>query len=137
MTAANLFELATRKKLRFDSPKGELSVEQVWDLPLTSKTGTDLDTVGKTVLRALKDIDEESLVATKANPAKPMLEVKLEIVKHIIGVKQAEDAAKAKKADQALRRAKLVEALGAQQDAALKTMSQADILAELAKIDEE
>ena len=29
---SDLFEQATRKKLRFQLPKGELTIEQLWDL---------------------------------------------------------------------------------------------------------
>ena len=42
MTTENLFEMATRSKLRFPSTKGELSVEDLWDL-----SDKDLDVVYK------------------------------------------------------------------------------------------
>ena len=40
----NLFEIASRKKLRIPTTKGDLTVEQLWDLPLKS-TGLSLDKI--------------------------------------------------------------------------------------------
>ena len=73
----NLFLQATREKFRFESPKGDLSVEQLWDLPLTSRTGFDLDTVAKTVNADLKASNEESFVNVNNNPAVSRLQAKL------------------------------------------------------------
>ena len=83
----NLFLQATREKFRFESPKGDLSVEQLWDLPLTSRTGFDLDTVAKAVNADLKASNEESFVNVNNNPAVSRLQAKLEVVKAIIEVK--------------------------------------------------
>ena len=60
----NLFEIATRAKFRFDSLKGALTVEQLWELPLQSRTGVDLDTVAKGINASLKEVAEESFVPT-------------------------------------------------------------------------
>ena len=54
----NLFLQATREKFRFESSKGDLSVEQLWDLPLTSRTGFDLDTVAKAVNKFVGALEE-------------------------------------------------------------------------------
>ena len=35
----NVFEVASRQKLRFDTARGQVSAEDLWDLPLTSTTG--------------------------------------------------------------------------------------------------
>ena len=37
----NIFEYATRSKLRFQSSHGVLTVEQLWEVPLRSKAGDD------------------------------------------------------------------------------------------------
>ena len=45
MTDIDIFKQAAKAKLRFPSSKGELRVEDLWDLPLTSKTGPSLDSL--------------------------------------------------------------------------------------------
>ena len=81
-----MFERASRMKLRFDSEKGKLSTEDLWDLPLTTRNGMNLDTIAKTVNKALKEEGEESFVEKKSNKSS-ILELKLNILKHIIQYK--------------------------------------------------
>ncbi len=139
----NIFEQATKQSLRFPSDRGDLTTEQLWQLPLTaSRNDFDLDTVAKTVNNQLKTLAEESFVATSTNPIKPVLELKLEILKHIIAVKmQAAADAKDRAADakdraaKAEKRHKLVELLGKKQDAALESLTTAEIEAQLAELD--
>jgi hypothetical protein len=83
----DMFEQASRLKTRFPSTRGELTVEQLWDLPLQSKAGFDLNSIAIGVNRALKEVSEESFVSTVANPARSSLDLQLEIVKYIISVK--------------------------------------------------
>lgn len=136
----NIFEVATRKKLRFSSVKGELTVEQLWDLPLLILSSTrdvkaDLDTIARGINTELKGVSEESFVAVKPDPRKADLETKLEVVKHIIGVKLTEKAAAEKKAENAEKRRKLLDALASKEDQALATLSKDDILKQLAELD--
>lgn len=90
-TELTLFELATRKAIRFASLRGSLSIEDLWNLPLTTKTanGISLDLIAKTVHRELKDAEEESFVVKKST-ANVELQIKFDIVKRIIDVKLAE-----------------------------------------------
>jgi len=64
-----IFEKATQEKFRYPSTKGLLTTEQLWELPLTAKSGFSLDDVAKAVNAELKAIDTESFVATAPNPA--------------------------------------------------------------------
>lgn len=90
------FEKATRAKLRFSTNKGQLSVEDLWELSLTS-----LDNIARAVNRELKSESEESFITNKT-ATNTVLELKLDILKHIIGVKLAErDATKARSERQA------------------------------------
>lgn len=130
----NIFEQATRQKIRFPSAKGELTTEQLWELPLTSKTGFDLDTVAREVNRDLKETAEESFVSTRANPARAHLELKLELVKHVIAVKITEADAREKAASRTQERQRLQEILARKQDAELEGLSVEDIQKRLAEL---
>lgn len=128
----NIFEKATRQKLRFASTRGELTIEQLWDIPLLAKNGNgfDLDTIAKSVNRELKEVAEESFVAT-ANPARTTLELKLEILKHIISVK-LDERSKAEKAESnRAERERLMEILQKKKDAQLEDLSVEEIQARL------
>lgn len=117
------FKKAAQYKLRFPSPRGELTVEQLWDLPLTSKNGLDLDTVAKEVNAQLNMASEESFVATAPNPRKAQLTLKLEILKEVIADKIAENAEKAAAVTKRHERERLLEVLQGKKDAALSDLS--------------
>jgi len=132
----NLFEIASRQAFRFQSVKGLLTTEQLWDLPLQSKSGMDLDSVARGVSAQLKTMAEESFVPTvRTNPAKASLEQQLDIVKHIIGVKHEENVALQNAAVKKAEREKLYALLEKKQDAALEGLSVEDIKAKLAALD--
>ena len=126
-----IFETATREKFRYPSTKGLLTTEQLWELPLTAKSGFSLDDVAKAVNAELKAIDTESFVATETNPAKATLETKLEVVKHVIAVRLAEDQAAKAAAAKKLEKEKLLAVLGRKQDAVLENLTEAELLARI------
>lgn len=131
----NLFLQATREKFRFESNKGDLSVEQLWDLPLTSRTGFDLDTVAKTVNADLKASNEESFVNVNNNPAVSRLQAKLEVVKAIIEVKLAQAEATKKRAEKAAERQRLMEVLHSKKDQELQGLSVEEIERRLSQLE--
>jgi cytochrome P450 len=132
----NLFEIAFRRKYRFPSVVGELTTEQLWDLPLTSTRGACLDNVAKTVSGNLKMVSDESFVVTTPNPRKGELENMLEIIKHVIAVKIEDRRRADAAADRADKRRKLIEALANKQDDAIKNLSEDEIKAKLAELDD-
>lgn len=136
----NVFERAARNKYRFSSVKGELTVEQLWDLPLVDNRVTrdvkaDLDTVARTINSELKSMAEESFVNLKPDPRKGHLEAKLEIVKHIIASKLADQQAAEKRANTIEKRRRLVEALAAKEAQEMTQMSKDDILKQLEELE--
>lgn len=134
MSDSNLFITASRKKFRFASERGDLTVENLWDLPLTSKNGFNLNAVAIGVNAELKGLAEESFVETSTNPRRKDLENMLEIVKYVIAVKQDEaKAATERVAKQELKR-KLQEAIEAKEGEALQNASLEDLQAQLAAL---
>lgn len=132
--STNIFEIASREKFRFDSSKGLLTVENLWDLPLTSGIKVSLDAVAKKVNAELKAVTEESFVVTTSNPAKASLETKLEIVKYIIQVRLAENEARLASVKKAAEKEKLLSVLDQKQDAELQDLSKEELLARIGNL---
>jgi hypothetical protein len=130
----NIFEIAARQKLRIPSDVGMLSVEQLWDLRLSHATAPSLDGIYKRLNAELKSLEGDSLVETKADPRKAGLELAIDIVKHIFGVKQAEDTERKSAAARAAERNKLVAILGEKQDEELKNLTPSEIQARIAAL---
>lgn len=127
MSEINLFEAASRKQLRFQSSKGQLTVEHLWLLPLTSANADSLDKLAMAANRELRELAEDSFVESKPNPRKAELTLQLDILKHVIGVKQAENAAKLADTQRREQIAQIEAALAEKQGDALKGMSAEDL----------
>lgn len=124
----SIFEVATRNKFRFPY-KGQISVEDLWDLSLPG-----LDSVFKALNAAAKQAKEESLLATKSREDE-ILEMKIDIVKYIVTVKQTEAEAKVAAKAKKEKRDKLLNALAKKQDEAIESMTVADIEKMLAELE--
>lgn len=118
----NNFEYATRKKLRFASSRGMLNVEQLWDLPLESRDGFDIDAVGQVLIKEIEQATTKSLVK-KSTSASTELEIKLDIVKGIIATKQSEIEKRKKSAEKRELRNKIAEVIASKKDEAISSMS--------------
>lgn len=134
MPDTSMFVTASRKKFRFASERGELTTENLWDLPLSSRNGFNLNSVAITVHTELKGLSEESFVEVSTNPRRKDLEDMLQVVKYVISVKQSEArAATELVAKQALKR-KLQDAIEEKEIDALSSASLDDLKAQLAAL---
>jgi hypothetical protein len=137
-TSNTLFITAARQKYRFPSPVGGggLTVEQLFDLPLTA-TGNraSLDSVARETNRLLKEQTEESFVETRSNPLKTELSNKLEIVKAIIAIRQEEQEAARLRTERAEKRQRLLAAIEAAENRTLSEASVDDLRKQLAELD--
>lgn len=116
----NMFEYATRNKLRFPY-KGQISVEDLWDLPLSS-----LDAVFKGLNKQLKTAKEESLLETKSKEDE-VLEIQIDIVKYIVAVKQTEAKVKLQAKENKEKKEKLLAILEDKENEEYKNMSADEI----------
>lgn len=114
-----MFERATRLKLRFDTHVGQLSVEDLWDLPLTSTNNrANLDEIAVNLHKQLESSSVASFVVAKSM-ANDKLQLGFDIVKHVIDMKIAErDAAEARKQN-AERKQKLLSLAAQKRDGQL------------------
>ena len=87
----SIYKIAASSKLRFASSKGQLTVEDLFDLSLPN-----LDALAKTVRRELKYAEEEESFIETKSPENTVLELKLEILKDVIATKLEEKSFKEK-----------------------------------------
>lgn len=120
-----LFEKASRIKLRFKSSVGLVSVEDLWDLNLTS-----LDSIAKDLNKQIKAEAEESFITVKSK-SNAALELGFEIVKHVIKVKLEEAEVKKLAAEKKARKAQIMELISQKQNEALSAKSLEELQAEL------
>ena len=125
----NIFEICTRNKFRFDF-RGQQPVEELWSLSVEN-----LDTIFKGLNSQLKQVKEESLLDTKT-PQDEELDMKIEIVKHIVKVKQAEAKAREDARTKKQQKQKLLEALESKKNEDLKNMSAEEIQKKLDELDD-
>jgi len=120
-----MFEKATRLKLRFDSPRGLLSIEDLWDIPLTSGTGKpNLDDIAKGLHRELRNSSEtESFVTPASDTGNDELQLKFDLVKHVIDVRVAERNAAADAAKRRENKQRILEIVAMKEDESLRGKS--------------
>lgn len=126
-----MFQKASREKLRFDTGKGQLSVEDLWDLPLTSTTGRpNLDSIAQELNKQLKTSDTVSFV----NPSKKTnntVQLKFDIVKHVIDVRLAENTAQLQAKEKAEKKEKLRKLINAKEEEDLQGKTREELIAML------
>lgn len=110
-----LFETASKMKVRFNY-RGVITTEDLWDLDVKA-----LDYIYKQLMVAKKESETESLLEEKKT--NPILEVQIEIVKHIFNVKVEERKAAELKAENDAKKQKILAILARKQDAELESKS--------------
>jgi hypothetical protein len=130
-----MFEKASRLQLRFDTPKGSLTVEDLWDLDLTSTVANkaNLDKIAQNLSKQLKETATESFVVKTTNHD-AILQLKFDIVKHIIDVLLAErEVAKTAKTRKETKD-RLLSILARKQDEQLEGKTVEELQAEIAAL---
>lgn len=126
----NNFEKATRLRLRFETSRGNLNVEDLWRLPLA-----ELDKLAIALNKQLKESSEESFIKAKSKDNK-LLELRFDIVRHIIETLLSEDEEKKKAADKRAKREQLLELIAKKKNQELEGKSLEELEAELTKLED-
>lgn len=125
------FQQASQLKLRFPTAAGHLSVEDLFDLPLTSATGrVNLNDIAKDLQREVKAQTEvTSFVDTMPSGPDEVLELKFSLVKDVIAVRVAERDAAANAQKKRDEKQKLLALIAKKSDEALEGRSLEELTA--------
>lgn len=105
--------------------RGVLSVEDLWDLSLEQ-----LDPIAINLNKRLKESQTESFIKTRTKDTTE-LELKFNIVKHIIDVKLQEQEERIVAAEKKAKRQKILDLMAKKQDAELESKSYEELAKEL------
>jgi len=127
----NIFERATKEKVRFDTAIGVLDTEALWDLPLKHKKKANLNSIAINLYKQLKDTPEIDFVDDESNNGNEELQLKFDIVKHIIEVKKKENAEAIRALKQKEQRRLISQIIAEKENEELKSASLEDLKAQL------
>lgn len=124
----NIFEQATRAKLRFTTPNGMLGVEDLWDLPLVSRRANlaNLDDIARYLDAELKSSASVSFVK-EVSETNAATKLAFDVVLHIINVKLAEQKAASLAADNREKKQRIMAIIEQKQAEALSASSIEDL----------
>lgn len=115
MSEINMFEYATRNHLRFQCDRGNLRVEDLWELSLPS-----LDGIYKTLKATEREANEESLLNVKTTASNELAK-KIEIVAYIVRVKLEAVEASSRRQAKKVRKQELLALLAEKQSEELRS----------------
>lgn len=126
-----MFNKAARQKLRFQTSAGNLSVEDLWDLPLSSTVKkVNLDEIAVGLYNELSNKKTLSFVG-KSSKDDETTQLKFDIVKHIIDVKMEENKKTLAERDLAAKKQKIMELIAHKETEQLAGQSLEDLRKQL------
>ena len=132
----DIFEQASRLKLRFPSVKGLLTTEDLWSLPLRSETNrANLNDIAKDLNKVVRSTEEEDFVKVVGRVSVPNgAALSLEIVKQVISVRETENAAATAVQERKAQKQTLLALLEQKKTEALGGLSMEDLQARIAEL---
>lgn len=119
------YKRAAKKKLRFDTPRGMLATEDLFDLGFD-----DLNTAAKTVNKRIKENEEESFIEPEVASSTDD-KLRLTILKDVIKTKLDAKAAAEKAMLTKQKKARILELMAEKEDEDLKGKSMEELSAML------
>jgi len=121
----SIFKKASKVKLRFSSVKGQVSTEDLWDLPMSK-----LRDMANTINRSLKTSDDLFAVLS---PGEETVKLRLSIVVAVIEARATDSANAVEEAERGSKRKMLKEMIAKKTIEAHGAQSIEELEAELAK----
>ena len=135
---SNVFEIAAKNKYRFKTQSGNLTVEDLFDLPIKSDTNKlNLYSIAKSLAKGLGETDNELLSSIFNESVKVNTDTKnmFDIVQRVVEIKREENEKRATKAKNKADKERLLEILAKKQDQSLESLTEEQILAKLKELD--
>lgn len=133
----NVIEQGIRAKLRFESARGLLNIEQLFDLPLEGNGGFNLDVIHNAHVVEVRGSTAESYVTKSQRKSATTGDLKVAVLERIIDIKLAEQAVAGKRALLVAERQRLEGILASKQEAELAATPTDELKARLAELDAE
>lgn len=124
----SVFEKATRTKMRVQTDRGNLGVEDLWDLSLTA-----LNKVAKRLNKELKQNAEEDFLE-EASSEDIATKLKFDVVIYILTVKKEEKKAKAEASTKRAEKERLMTILERKQHEADEELSEEELKKKIAEL---
>ena len=125
-----MFKNASKLKLRFSTSKGNLTVEQLWDLSLE-----ELDSLAVRLEKEYKESKGKSFLVKKTSKD-ARIKLRFNIVLEVLEAKVEENEAAQLSLDNKAKKERLLSVLAKRQDESLENMSEEQIKKELKKLEQ-
>ena len=123
-----MYKRAAEKKLRFQTSRGSLTVEQVMDLNLTDLSGL-VKSIKEGMKKTTTDSELDFLDADKkASKEEELQQLRFDIVKDIYIQKKQATIREANKSSNKRQKQEILEEIARRKKDAMKTLSDADLL---------
>lgn len=124
----SLYKVASKMKLRFATSKGNLSVEDLWDLNLVT-----LDKIAVALDAEVSKGSKKSFI-TEASTEDEVLTLKLDILKDIIHTKLDEKKKREEAKDKLSKKNKLMELIAKKEESDLEKLSVDELRQKLSEL---
>ena len=123
-----MFIKASRLKLKVQTPKGNLPVDDLWELTLTQ-----LNAIAKDLKRQLNETQEEDFLEEKT-PEDELIKLRFDIVLYILNTKKAEKKAQEESVVLKAEREQILALMADKKAESLKNLSEEDLQKKLDEI---
>lgn len=129
----DIFKKASKIKLRFQTSVGNLSVEDLWDLPLNV-----IDSLAIQLDKAINESPKVSFVNPTKSGVNPTVQLQFDIVKTVIETRLNDADVRAKAAATRAQKQKIMEIIAQKQDGELasKSIDELKAMMESGELDE-
>ena len=111
-----MYKQAAKLSIRYNTPKGLLTTEQLWSL-----TQTDLAASIKSIKKTLKDSNDDELSFLEENKSVDVeAQLRYDILKDVFLTKKAENEAARNAADDKAKKQRIMELISEKKDESLK-----------------